>query len=179
MSSELPVGYAARDTGADSDHGHSETPSPPFRGGYDDSHDANSLTDFGLDVPIDWYQGIVISTDELHSYFSEDEFTVLSPQDHEYLIIQPIGVGPSINHSAGIPGEEPVFVNVYGAREYDFPGESYRLDAPQPDTLQLTRRNIDKLSQIKPVVQQLKHGKWNAPEHWQNPDDDPDNLVEL
>lgn len=178
MSSELPVGYASTDS-TDSDPTEQSPPSPHSHRAFDDSHDAESLTDFGLDLPLEWYQGIVISTDELHSYFSEDEFTILSPLNHEYLIIQPIGVGPRINHSAGIPGEEPVFVNVYAAREYDFPGESYRLDAPHPDTLQLTRRNIDKLAHSKHVVQQLKHGGRNPPEHWQNPDNDPDNLVEV
>jgi hypothetical protein len=178
MSSELPVGYASTDS-TDSDPTEQSPPSPHSHREFDDDHDAETLADFGLDLSIEWYNGIVIETQNIDSYIAGWELNEIDPSKHEHIIIQPIGVGPFINHAAHVPGEEPVFVNVYAAREYDFPGESYRLDAPNPETLQLTRRNIDKLAHSKPVVQQLKHGERNAPEHWQNPDDDPDNLVEL
>lgn len=176
MTSNPPVGYASND---DTDTEPTEqSPSPHSIRAFDDDHDAETLAEFGLDLPIEWYNGIVIETENIDSYIAGWELSEVDPEDHEYLIIQPIGVGPFINHAAHVPGEEPVFVNVYAARQYDFPGDSYRLDAHPPDMLQLTRRNIDKLARSKPVVEQIKHGGTNSPEHWQNIEDDPDNILE-
>lgn len=173
MTPRLPTGYAANTDDTDSQPQRQHP-----RDAYNDAHDAETLADFGLDLPLEWYEGIVIKTNNIDSYIHGWELQNINPENHDYVIIQPIGVGPFINHNAHIDGEEPIFVNVYAVREYDFPGESYRLDSHPPDMMKLTRRNLEKLARSKTVVQQLKHGGQNSPEHWQNPENDPENLLE-
>lgn len=142
---------------------------PRMYRGYDDDHDAETLSDFGLDLSITEHEGVLVppSTVEHLPLHVErgDEFPV------EHVIVQPIGVGPTVPSQSmfeDVDGTESVFVHLHPVREYDLPGHYVQAES-RHTVARVERSTFEKYCDQHTVVQATDGGMY----HWQDPTNDP------
>jgi hypothetical protein len=141
--------------------------------GYDDDHEADTLSDFGLELPVDETAGILVSPDAVDHILlnleRDDEFPV------EHVVLRPVGVGPSqAGMFSDVEGCETVFVNIHPVRRYDIPGHYVRAET-RTTTASMERSTFDQHAQQNTIV---KPRTEHDPVHWQDPENDPSGVLD-
>ena len=83
--------------------------------GYDDDHDANTLSDFGADLSLDSDTGIAIDINNTHDDLLINGHPPQDEPDLTNVILEPIGIGPSLHdgHLGDMDGTLPVFIRIH------------------------------------------------------------------
>lgn len=149
--------------------GNSEQLDRMYRG-FNDDHDADTLDEFGLELPINETAGILAPVKAVHHLGREAEHIADLPVEH--VVLRPVGVGPS---QAGmfddVEGTESVFVTVHPVRGYRVPGRYSLADDAEPVLAHMERSQLDQYYEQHRTVKPLN---LHSPQRWQNPDRDPD-----
>lgn len=142
-------------------------------GNYHDDHDADTLSDFGLELPIDETTGVLVPPETVSHIPLRLERNDTFPVEH--VVLRPVGVGPSKdNLFRDVEGTESVFVNIHPVRDYDIPGHYVQAE-PQPTTARIERSELEQYVRAHTIVKPMTQG---SAFHWQDPENDPTGVLD-
>lgn len=118
-----------------------------FENDYTDTHNAETLADFGVDLTLSGEEALLVPTAELHEYFDKQALVKLAVTDSAIpnAGIRIVGVGPA--HGAlNYKGNESVFVEVFGIGTHNHEGGEYKMLNSPAVTIRTNRETIEEIT---------------------------------